>query len=145
APPRPAAPASPVTPARPAPAPAAAKRRSSSRTREPIPDYASLRVVEILPRLAKLSHPDLATVEAIERAGANRATVLKRISRLRAGGELRTGGDVGGSDITGGDEVPDEGAGDPGEGAGDPGERAGDPGEGAGDPEGSPRRYPPGA
>ncbi|MDQ2728782.1 MAG: hypothetical protein M3Y91_13190, partial [Actinomycetota bacterium] len=80
-------------PAAPTPPPAAppasgapaARRRPGPRTREPIPGYESLRVAQILPLLGDLSHPDLATVEATERSGANRATVLKRIDRLRAG------------------------------------------------------------
>ncbi|MDQ2725703.1 MAG: hypothetical protein M3Y36_09445, partial [Actinomycetota bacterium] len=61
------------------------RQRGAARTREPIPGYESLRVAQILPLLGELSHPDLATIEATERAGANRATVLKRIDRLRAG------------------------------------------------------------
>jgi hypothetical protein len=68
-----------------APAPKAPRRRGAARSREPIPGYESLRVAQILPMLGELSPPDLATVEAVERAGANRATVLKRIERLRAG------------------------------------------------------------
>ncbi|MGI8752599.1 MAG: hypothetical protein ACR2MN_09870 [Acidimicrobiales bacterium] len=73
-------PAAPPVPAAPTP-----RRRGAARTREPIPGYESLRVAQILPMLGELSHPDLATIEATERAGANRATVLKRIDRLRAG------------------------------------------------------------
>jgi hypothetical protein len=49
----------------------------------PIADYESLRVAEILPRLAELDPAGLAVVEAAERTGANRTTVLNRILRLR--------------------------------------------------------------
>jgi hypothetical protein len=49
----------------------------------PIPDYDSLTAEEIVKRLPELSQVDLAKVEAYERKGAGRTTVLERIAALR--------------------------------------------------------------
>jgi hypothetical protein len=50
----------------------------------PIADYDELRAAEILPLLPQLYPEELEEVAERERAGANRATVLNRISRLLA-------------------------------------------------------------
>jgi hypothetical protein len=50
----------------------------------PIPDYWSLTVGQILPRLSGLSVDQLDQVRDRERQGRNRTTVLDRIERLRA-------------------------------------------------------------
>ena len=50
----------------------------------PIPDYDSLTVGQILPRLSDLSPDELAQVQAREQAGRGRGTILDRVERLAA-------------------------------------------------------------
>ena len=92
-PPAPAAPG-PATGGRPAPAPAqaapdeepVAETPAEDAGEEepffPIADYDELKASEILPLLPQLYPEELEEVAERERAGANRATVLNRISRL---------------------------------------------------------------
>jgi ferritin-like metal-binding protein YciE len=64
-----------------------ARRAQGTATRErdlPIARYGSLNADEIVGRLPQLSQSELGKVEAFERARDNRATVLGRISALRA-------------------------------------------------------------
>ncbi|WP_421120123.1 hypothetical protein ACE2AJ_01890 [Aquihabitans daechungensis] len=69
-------PAAPVTP----PAP----RSSAAAAELPIADYDSLAASQVIPRLAGLSAPELAAVEAYELSHRGRKTILGKITQLGA-------------------------------------------------------------
>lgn len=50
----------------------------------PIPEYADLTAVEVIPLLADLDDAQLDEIEAFERANRNRSTVLNRIRQRRS-------------------------------------------------------------
>lgn len=50
----------------------------------PIPEYADLTAVEVIPMLADLDDAQLDEIEAFERANRNRSTVLNRIRQRRS-------------------------------------------------------------
>lgn len=50
----------------------------------PIPEYADLTAVEVIPMLADLDDSQLDAIEAFERANRNRSTVLNRIRQRRS-------------------------------------------------------------
>ena len=50
----------------------------------PIPSYATLTAVEIIPLLGDLDDAGLDAIEAFERATRNRVTILNRITQKRA-------------------------------------------------------------